>query len=97
MSITKLSPNWACQMGPIQCPKFLLPGAGPWKVRLIERTVQLAGGCYGTSIVARCLCMEHMHDKGDLIEGLVPHSRLVTIRVFWIAVYYVGRFSKDIG
>src|SRR6218665_3781169 len=26
MSITKLSPNWACQMGPIHCPKFLLPG-----------------------------------------------------------------------
>src|SRR6218665_1364965 len=28
MSITKLSPNWACQMGPIHCPKFLLPGVG---------------------------------------------------------------------
>src|SRR6218665_3687149 len=26
MSITKLSPNWACQIGPIDCPKFLLPG-----------------------------------------------------------------------
>src|SRR6218665_3660163 len=26
MSITKLSPNWACQMGPIHCPKFLLTG-----------------------------------------------------------------------
>src|SRR6218665_649509 len=26
MSITKLSANWACQMGPIHCPKFLLPG-----------------------------------------------------------------------
>src|SRR6218665_1494321 len=26
MSIIKLSPNWACQMGPIHCPKFLLPG-----------------------------------------------------------------------
>src|SRR6218665_3754002 len=26
MSITKLSPNWACQMGPIYCPKFLLSG-----------------------------------------------------------------------
>src|SRR6218665_396590 len=24
--IIKLSPNWACQMGPIHCPKFLLPG-----------------------------------------------------------------------
>src|SRR6218665_479376 len=29
MSITKLSPNWACQMGPIHCPKFLLPGLEP--------------------------------------------------------------------
>ena len=28
MSITKLSPNWACQMGPIHCPKFLLSGIG---------------------------------------------------------------------
>src|SRR6218665_2398271 len=27
VSITKLSPNWACQMGPIHCPKFLLPGS----------------------------------------------------------------------
>src|SRR6218665_1240007 len=26
LSITKLSPNWACQMGPIYCPKFLLSG-----------------------------------------------------------------------
>src|SRR6218665_674104 len=26
VSITKLSPNWACQMGPIHCPKFLLTG-----------------------------------------------------------------------
>src|SRR6218665_1393010 len=26
MSITKLSPNWACQMGPIHCPKFFLSG-----------------------------------------------------------------------
>src|SRR6218665_329940 len=26
MSITKLSPNWACQMGPVHCPKFVLPG-----------------------------------------------------------------------
>src|SRR6218665_554727 len=26
LSITKLSPNWACQMGPIHCPKFLLSG-----------------------------------------------------------------------
>src|SRR6218665_1040987 len=29
MSITKLSPNWACQMGPIHCPKFLLSGTQP--------------------------------------------------------------------
>src|SRR6218665_1303691 len=29
MSITKLSPNWACQMGPIHCPKFLLSGTLP--------------------------------------------------------------------
>src|SRR6218665_1952073 len=29
MSITKLSPNWACQMGPIHCPKFLLSGESP--------------------------------------------------------------------
>src|SRR6218665_3970036 len=29
VSITKLSPNWACQMGPIHCPKFLLTGEGP--------------------------------------------------------------------
>ena len=28
VSITKLSPNWACQMGPIHCPKFLLTGLG---------------------------------------------------------------------
>src|SRR6218665_3712390 len=27
LSITKLSPNWACQMGPIHCPKFLLSGS----------------------------------------------------------------------
>src|SRR6218665_3371283 len=33
---------------------------GPWKVRWIERTVQLAGDCYRTSMVDRCLCMEHM-------------------------------------
>src|SRR6218665_4002316 len=26
MSITKLSPNWACQMGPIHCINFLLSG-----------------------------------------------------------------------
>ena len=26
VSITKLSLNWACQMGPIHCPKFLLSG-----------------------------------------------------------------------
>src|SRR6218665_2683487 len=26
MRIIKLSPNWACQMGPIHCPKFLLSG-----------------------------------------------------------------------
>src|SRR6218665_126082 len=26
MSITKLSPNWACQTGPVHCHKFLLPG-----------------------------------------------------------------------
>src|SRR6218665_1601936 len=32
MSITKLSPNWACQMGPIHCPKFLLPGLGIYRV-----------------------------------------------------------------
>src|SRR6218665_1742333 len=25
-SITKLSPNWSCQMGLIHCPKFLLSG-----------------------------------------------------------------------
>src|SRR6218665_344129 len=27
MSITKLSPNWACQMGPIHCINFLLSGS----------------------------------------------------------------------
>src|SRR6218665_1247569 len=27
VSITKLSPNWACQMGPIQLIKFLLSGS----------------------------------------------------------------------
>src|SRR6218665_1545012 len=26
ISLTKLSPNWACQMGPIHCPNFLLFG-----------------------------------------------------------------------
>src|SRR6218665_570339 len=25
-TVTKLSPNWACQMGPIHCPKCLLSG-----------------------------------------------------------------------
>src|SRR6218665_3321993 len=34
--------------------------AGPWKVRRIERTVPMAGGCYHTSKVGMCLCMEHM-------------------------------------
>src|SRR6218665_2665776 len=29
MSITNLSPNWACQMGPIHCPKLLLSGSLP--------------------------------------------------------------------
>src|SRR6218665_87334 len=38
MSITKLSPNWACQMGPIHCPKFLLPG-----LSLCERDIS---GCH---------------------------------------------------
>jgi len=37
------------------------------------------------------------YDKGDLIEWPVPHSRLVTIGEFWIAVYYVARFSKHLG
>src|SRR6218665_3579505 len=27
VSITKLSRNWACQTGPIHCPKFLLSGS----------------------------------------------------------------------
>src|SRR6218665_1139044 len=30
MSITKLSPNWAGQMGPIHFPKFLLSGKPQW-------------------------------------------------------------------
>src|SRR6218665_2412582 len=30
MSITKLSPNWACQMGPIHCINFLLSGPPLW-------------------------------------------------------------------
>src|SRR6218665_2298292 len=30
VSITKLSPNWACQMGPIHLIKFLLSGEGRW-------------------------------------------------------------------
>src|SRR6218665_2899993 len=39
MSITKLSPNWACQMGPIHCPKFLLPGT--WSLYIIPTNVRL--------------------------------------------------------
>src|SRR6218665_1030623 len=35
MSITKLSRNWACQMGPIHCPKFLLPGKACPTMQLI--------------------------------------------------------------
>src|SRR6218665_2310303 len=48
MSITKLSPNWVCQMGPIHCPKFLLSGqlsedceAGPHKSRDMRRHCQV--------------------------------------------------------
>src|SRR6218665_2554562 len=33
LSITKLSPNWACQMDPIHCPKFLLSGLLRYRLR----------------------------------------------------------------
>src|SRR6218665_146480 len=36
MSITKLSPNWACQMGPIHCINFLLSGEAPDTVTLVS-------------------------------------------------------------
>src|SRR6218665_3350092 len=36
ISITKLSPNWACQMGPIHCPKFLLSGVVDNSLRFFE-------------------------------------------------------------
>ena len=36
MSITKLSSNWACQMGPIHCPKFLLSGVVDNSLRFFE-------------------------------------------------------------
>src|SRR6218665_1537061 len=55
--------------------------AEPWKVRRIERTLQLAGGCYRTSMMDRCLCMEHM-TKVISLSDPVPHSRLVTIGEF---------------
>src|SRR6218665_1284730 len=34
MTITKFSPNWACQMGPIHCPKFF----AVWDMSLLSRT-----------------------------------------------------------
>src|SRR6218665_2999337 len=41
MSITKLSPNWACQMGPIHCPKFLLSGMSQNRTHSVQQVCQV--------------------------------------------------------
>src|SRR6218665_1925338 len=52
MSITKLSPNWACQMGPIHCPKFLLPGL---------RKLACFIGLYASSFVGNILLTSQLN------------------------------------
>src|SRR6218665_857891 len=42
MSITKLSPNWACQMGPIHCINFLLSGYS-WPLHIHYTRTHTAG------------------------------------------------------
>jgi len=49
MSITKLSPNWACQMGPIHCPKFLLPGMAMERLaKFIDQVTEVRNSGSGT-------------------------------------------------
>src|SRR6218665_386287 len=70
MSITKLSPNWASQMGPIHCPKFLLPGLGlalkTWKA--LWRMYSPAARQEGVGLVPG------RFDEGDLLRpcGMAP-------------------------
>src|SRR6218665_1247609 len=54
MSITKLSPNWACQMGPIHCPKFLL--SGPSGSRYRARHWRMTTTYFTTTPLVILLC-----------------------------------------
>jgi len=94
LEVSRVKDFGQCHAGPSPMPRRAVADeAGPWKVRLIERTVQLAGGCYRTSMVDRCLCMQHRTKVISLSDPFL-HSRLVTIGVFWIAVYYASHFFK---
>src|SRR6218665_3786977 len=66
VSITKLSPNWVCQMGPIHCPKFLLIPYSP----------------IGTEIIRewrRRLITEETFSKYKIVAAYTKHKNLAQI------------------
>src|SRR6218665_1551213 len=77
MSITKLSPNWACQMGPIHCPKFLLSGEmdSNSRRRDYERQFQ-AEGTTLTKLVGWAVAERNNH-KEDRVEALPGREKKI--------------------
>src|SRR6218665_1709318 len=84
MSITKLSPNWACQMGPIHCPKFLLPGKDFFRISILNITTDAGNG----GLIPLFCNVQHSSARVNLRVGLLLDRSLVssvlhaTVRTF---------------
>src|SRR6218665_184302 len=65
MSITKLSPNWACQMGPIHCINFLLSGffvspTETLRVKIMYQKIERATHYKSTELLSQVLKLPYV-------------------------------------
>src|SRR6218665_85108 len=92
MSITKLSPNWACQMGPIYCPKFLLPGLQATKLFIVTSATN--GGGYPPRFRVRFKILYRvMH---PLIQHCLLHKMVYLNIIYVIATRNCEFFTTGI-
>src|SRR6218665_2073286 len=86
MSITKLSPNWACQMGPIHLINFLLSGPGVRMEKLRRDLLAASRSLQHIPVYAGCIAL-----------ASIPTAHLVQDRVLgvgglgWLGALFSAR------
>src|SRR6218665_3240711 len=81
--ITKLSPNWACQMGPIHCLKFLLSGPYPKNLTFIHQNFRRPS-------------FSHLHQHPYYLLRKISQWRFLAVSSYMLHYAQMIRFLQNV-